>query len=95
MKYSETILAFISGHKWFVLYRLFYFTALLLFATQGLFSATQTDEVEALVRAGLRNPVRVTVREKYSKSKVMHKSCNKVLHCEVNPLPPKANGSFF
>ena len=38
--------------------------------TQGLFSATQTDEVEALVRAGLRNPVRVTVREKYSKSKV-------------------------
>jgi len=37
---------------------------------QGLFSATQTDEVEALVRAGLRNPVRVTVREKYSKSKV-------------------------
>nr|XP_058940608.1 ATP-dependent RNA helicase DDX55-like [Pocillopora verrucosa] len=35
----------------------------------GLFSATQTDEVEALVRAGLRNPVRVTVREKYSKSK--------------------------
>ncbi len=38
--------------------------------TQGLFSATQTDEVEALVRAGLRNPVRITVREKYSKSKV-------------------------
>ncbi|RMX41158.1 hypothetical protein pdam_00013982 [Pocillopora damicornis] len=36
----------------------------------GLFSATQTDEVEALVRAGLRNPVRVTVREKYSKSKI-------------------------
>ncbi|PFX23889.1 ATP-dependent RNA helicase DDX55 [Stylophora pistillata] len=35
----------------------------------GLFSATQTDEVEALVRAGLRNPVRVTVREKYSNSK--------------------------
>ncbi|XP_058940608.2 ATP-dependent RNA helicase DDX55-like [Pocillopora verrucosa] len=35
----------------------------------GLFSATQTDEVEALVRAGLRNPVRVTVREKYSKCK--------------------------
>ena len=27
----------------------------------GLFSATQTDEVEQLVRAGLRNPVRVTV----------------------------------
>ena len=28
---------------------------------QGLFSATQTREVEALVRAGLRNPVRVSV----------------------------------
>lgn len=35
----------------------------------GLFSATQTEEVEALVRAGLRNPVRVVVREKASKSK--------------------------
>ncbi|XP_051887853.1 ATP-dependent RNA helicase DDX55 [Pristis pectinata] len=30
----------------------------------GLFSATQTDEVENLVRAGLRNPVRITVKEK-------------------------------
>jgi ATP-dependent RNA helicase DDX55/SPB4 len=30
----------------------------------GLFSATQTSELEALIRAGLRNPVRVTVREK-------------------------------
>ncbi|XP_016009215.2 ATP-dependent RNA helicase DDX55 [Rousettus aegyptiacus] len=30
----------------------------------GLFSATQTQEVESLVRAGLRNPVRVSVREK-------------------------------
>ncbi|XP_072908111.1 ATP-dependent RNA helicase DDX55 [Hemitrygon akajei] len=30
----------------------------------GLFSATQTDEVETLVRAGLRNPVRITVKEK-------------------------------
>jgi ATP-dependent RNA helicase DDX55/SPB4 len=28
----------------------------------GLFSATQTEEVEELARAGLRNPVRVTVR---------------------------------
>lgn len=27
----------------------------------GLFSATQTDAVEALARAGLRNPVRVNV----------------------------------
>ncbi|XP_074641079.1 ATP-dependent RNA helicase DDX55-like isoform X2 [Tubulanus polymorphus] len=30
----------------------------------GLFSATQTQEVEALIRAGLRNPVRITVKEK-------------------------------
>ena len=30
----------------------------------GLFSATQTREVESLARAGLRNPVAVTVKEK-------------------------------
>lgn len=30
----------------------------------GLFSATQTKEVESLVRAGLRNPVMITVTEK-------------------------------
>ena len=30
----------------------------------GLFSATQTDEVEDLIRAGLRNPVRITVKER-------------------------------
>ncbi|KAJ7309753.1 hypothetical protein JRQ81_007818 [Phrynocephalus forsythii] len=30
----------------------------------GLFSATQTQEVENLVRAGLRNPVRILVKEK-------------------------------
>ncbi|XP_044296602.1 ATP-dependent RNA helicase DDX55 isoform X2 [Varanus komodoensis] len=30
----------------------------------GLFSATQTQEVENLVRAGLRNPVRISVKEK-------------------------------
>ena len=32
----------------------------------GLFSATQTDEVEKLIRAGLRNPVRINVKEKKS-----------------------------
>ncbi|XP_046569234.1 ATP-dependent RNA helicase DDX55-like [Haliotis rubra] len=32
----------------------------------GLFSATQTDEVENLIRAGLRNPLRITVKEKLS-----------------------------
>ena len=30
----------------------------------GLFSATQTKEVEDLIRAGLRNPVRISVKEK-------------------------------
>lgn len=35
----------------------------------GLFSATQTKEVESLVRAGLRNPVMITVTEKYNSSK--------------------------
>uniref|UniRef100_A0A8C5P8Y6 ATP-dependent RNA helicase n=1 Tax=Leptobrachium leishanense TaxID=445787 RepID=A0A8C5P8Y6_9ANUR len=30
----------------------------------GLFSATQTQELENLVRAGLRNPVRISVKEK-------------------------------
>eukprot|EP00914_Ancora_sagittata_P015712 GHVO01031267.1.p1 GENE.GHVO01031267.1~~GHVO01031267.1.p1 ORF type:complete len:300 (-),score=33.21 GHVO01031267.1:14-913(-) len=30
----------------------------------GLFSATQTKELEDLIRAGLRNPVRVTVKER-------------------------------
>ncbi|XP_040843050.1 ATP-dependent RNA helicase DDX55 isoform X2 [Ochotona curzoniae] len=30
----------------------------------GLFSATQTQELESLVRAGLRNPVRISVKEK-------------------------------
>ncbi|XP_071946259.1 ATP-dependent RNA helicase DDX55-like isoform X2 [Antedon mediterranea] len=30
----------------------------------GLFSATQTDQVESLIRAGLRNPVRITVKQK-------------------------------
>lgn len=34
----------------------------------GLFSATQTKEVELLIRAGLRNPVVVTVTEKASLS---------------------------
>lgn len=30
----------------------------------GLFSATQTKHVETLMRAGMRNPVQVTVKEK-------------------------------
>lgn len=43
----------------------------------GLFSATQTKEVEALVRAGLRNPVMITVTEKATNcSKITDKSSN-------------------
>ena len=34
----------------------------------GLFSATQTEETEELARAGLRNPVRVTVRDAASQA---------------------------
>ena len=34
----------------------------------GLFSATQTTEVENLARAGLRNPVAVNVKEKVSRN---------------------------
>lgn len=30
----------------------------------GLFSATQTEEVESIIRAGMRNPVRIVVKEK-------------------------------
>lgn len=34
----------------------------------GLFSATQTKEVDMLIRAGLRNPVLVSVTEKVAQS---------------------------
>ncbi|XP_072047429.1 ATP-dependent RNA helicase DDX55-like [Amphiura filiformis] len=40
----------------------------------GLFSATQTDEVEALIRAGLRNPMRITVKEKHTKSSIVQRT---------------------
>ncbi|XP_062870869.1 ATP-dependent RNA helicase DDX55 isoform X2 [Trichomycterus rosablanca] len=40
----------------------------------GLFSATQTQELEKLVRAGLRNPVRVTVKEKGVAASSMQKT---------------------
>ncbi len=38
----------------------------------GLFSATQTDEVESLIRAGLRNPVRITVKQKGENTSTEH-----------------------
>ncbi|XP_077998273.1 ATP-dependent RNA helicase DDX55-like [Glandiceps talaboti] len=40
----------------------------------GLFSATQTDEVEKLIRAGLRNPVRITVKEKQTTSQAIQRT---------------------
>uniref|UniRef100_A0A7N9B0K6 ATP-dependent RNA helicase n=1 Tax=Mastacembelus armatus TaxID=205130 RepID=A0A7N9B0K6_9TELE len=40
----------------------------------GLFSATQTQELEKLVRAGLRNPVRITVKEKGVAATVVQKT---------------------
>ncbi|XP_070780429.1 ATP-dependent RNA helicase DDX55 [Enoplosus armatus] len=40
----------------------------------GLFSATQTQELEKLVRAGLRNPVRITVKEKGVAASVVQKT---------------------
>ncbi|XP_077505238.1 ATP-dependent RNA helicase DDX55 [Amblyomma americanum] len=40
----------------------------------GLFSATQTKEVEDLIRAGLRNPVSVTVKEKPTESNLMQRT---------------------
>lgn len=40
----------------------------------GLFSATQTKEVEDLIRAGLRNPVRVSVQEKRDITRTQQKT---------------------
>ncbi|KAI5624386.1 ATP-dependent RNA helicase DDX55 [Silurus asotus] len=40
----------------------------------GLFSATQTQELEKLVRAGLRNPVRITVKEKGAADTIVQKT---------------------
>merc|ERR1712226_146917 len=40
----------------------------------SLFSATQTDNVESFIRAGLRNPVQVVVREKAAAKKEMKRT---------------------
>ena len=43
----------------------------------GLFSATQTEKVEDIIRAGLRNPVRVTVQSsKQEKKKAAQTNCD-------------------
>ncbi len=41
---------------------------------QGLFSATQTNEVNELIRAGLRNPVKVSVKVENKKTKETQKT---------------------
>lgn len=46
----------------------------------GLFSATQTQELEKLVRAGLRNPVRITVKEKGVAASVVQKTPSRLLN---------------
>lgn len=46
----------------------------------GLFSATQTQELEKLVRAGLRNPVRITVKEKGVAASVAQKTPSRLLN---------------
>jgi len=40
----------------------------------GLFSATQTDQLEDLIRAGLRNPYRVTVKQKFNAERKLQKT---------------------
>jgi len=42
----------------------------------GLFSATQTDEVTKLIRAGLRNPMQITVKEKQMQAGVSKRTPN-------------------
>ncbi|XP_046873802.1 ATP-dependent RNA helicase DDX55 [Hypomesus transpacificus] len=53
----------------------------------GLFSATQTQELEKLVRAGLRNPVRIAVKEKGVAATSMQKTparlCNYYTICRT------------
>ncbi|MBN3296574.1 DDX55 helicase, partial [Amia calva] len=46
----------------------------------GLFSATQTQELEKLVRAGLRNPVRIIVKEKGAADTSTQKTPSRLLN---------------
>lgn len=72
----------------------------------GLFSATQTREVESLARAGLRNPVAVTVKEKNlggDGSRTPSSLANYYMVCEGNQklaalislMKTKAPGKFM
>ena len=56
---------------------------------QGLFSATQTRELRDLVRAGLRNPVFVTVQETQVCARVCVRACVCVSPCHCS-LPQAA-----
>lgn len=40
---------------------------------QGLFSATQTSAVEELIRAGLRNPVKIVIKVENIETKCIQK----------------------
>ncbi|XP_012273718.1 probable ATP-dependent RNA helicase DDX55 homolog [Orussus abietinus] len=53
----------------------------------GLFSATQTKEVQQLIRAGLRNPVIITVQEKPSSSMPLTLNNYYAVVDSVNKLP--------
>ncbi|XP_063928035.1 ATP-dependent RNA helicase DDX55-like [Zophobas morio] len=53
----------------------------------GLFSATQTHEVEDLIRAGLRNPVRIQVKVKASGQLLSSSACI--------ATPPTLNNYYF
>jgi ATP-dependent RNA helicase DDX55/SPB4 len=53
----------------------------------GLFSATQTREVEDLIRAGLRNPVHVAVKER--------SRCSGNLGAEVDRKTPSTLSNFY
>lgn len=50
----------------------------------GLFSATQTDQVEDLIRAGLRNPYRVTVKQKFNAARQVHNTSTLSINLTLN-----------
>lgn len=56
----------------------------------GLFSATQTQELEKLVRAGLRNPVRITVKEKGAAASAVQKTPSRLSNYYTVSLPHAA-----
>ncbi len=58
----------------------------------GLFSATQTDRVEELVRAGLRNPVRIKVKVENSAHQLQKVPEKLENHYALMPLESKLSG---